>query len=966
MLGRIIHKYSLSIILITFLLCGLAVYVLPNLKSEVNFEKFMLEDEPAFIQYKNFTQVMGSSDDLLIMALHNDPTIYDSAFLKNLSELQTYIDSIEGISNTISLLDLKRYTRILPGYYHKRPYLQANHPERFEKDSLLIHEDYPVTQYFISEDNRWTKLIFHLKEDILLPTVDSIVKKIDKKVAGLSMGEKHLMGRKYIESEFLKLMNSEFRTSLVISMVFIILVLWWLHRSIAGVILPVLCMVVSLLMLYGYMAAFNRPLTILSSLFPTIILIIGISDVIHISSKFSHESILGLNPVNAIDKTLKEIGLTTLINTSTTAIGFLTLLTMSMKAMQSFGIDAAVGLFIAWINAVFLLPALLVRFNLADSFGKSFHSKYLKNILTRINQLITTHPKVIVVTSGIIVFISAVGIIFINTNNYILTSLPENNRLRQDFAFFDKKMGGGRTLELIIKPQSGYHVYDQPVIENIGKLESYLKDEMDLNQIISPALAIKWLHRSEAANNNWILPSSTSDYNRYKQQLKMNDLMTTVTLVDSDGNRGRLSGRLKDEGRLTMKNKMNHMQKWIENNINTSIVQFQVTGSDYLTDLGHQRRIENTIIGFLLEVLVIAVIIGLLYKSGLLVLITFIANIIPIIFVAGIMEHIEEAGIHSGDSACALPPHSLLRHVIADIERQTRMLAEGLGVVGLMNIQFAVKESNGDSEVYLIEVNPRASRTVPFVAKTTGTPIAKIAARVMAGEPLSAFRLTGPNPPHVAVKEAVFPFARFPNVDILLGPEMKSTGEVMGLDHDFGHAFAKSQLGAGVMLPESGTVFVSVKDRDKDAFVAIAARLHQMGFNLLATSGTARWLEAAGLPVRRVNKVLEGQPHIVDAMINGEVHLVFNTTDGQQAMRDSFSLRRTALVHNIPYCTTVAGARAAVEAITALKAGRLEVAPLQSYLGGTVSGGTVSGGTANGGTVQHEQENGRRGAAGAE
>jgi carbamoyl-phosphate synthase large subunit len=299
------------------------------------------------------------------------------------------------------------------------------------------------------------------------------------------------------------------------------------------------------------------------------------------------------------------------------------------------------------------------------------------------------------------------------------------------------------------------------------------------------------------------------------------------------------------------------------------------------------------------------------------------------VYVAGIMEHIEEAGIHSGDSACALPPYSLSAAVVQEIERQTRMLADGLGVIGLMNTQFAVK----DNEVYVIEVNPRASRTVPFVAKATGTPIAKIAARVMAGEKLADFTLTGPTPPYTAVKEAVFPFNRFPGVDVILGPEMKSTGEVMGLDRDFGRAFAKSQLGANQKVPLSGTVFISVKDRDKAAIITIARRIAELGFEILASTGTAKALEESGLKVRRINKVMEGQPHIVDAILNGEVQLVFNTTDGAQTVRDSFGLRRAALVNNIPYSTTVAGARATVEAIAALKAGALEVAPLQSYLG---------------------------------
>ncbi len=299
--------------------------------------------------------------------------------------------------------------------------------------------------------------------------------------------------------------------------------------------------------------------------------------------------------------------------------------------------------------------------------------------------------------------------------------------------------------------------------------------------------------------------------------------------------------------------------------------------------------------------------------------------------IAGIMEHIEEAGIHSGDSACSLPPYSLPAAVIADIERQTTALATALRVVGLMNVQYAVK----DSTVYVLEVNPRASRTVPFVAKATGVPIAKIAARVMAGERLAGFSLSRERRRAVAVKEAVFPFARFPGVDLILGPEMKSTGEVMGIAGDFGRAFAKAQLGAGVALPLQGAVFVSVRDHDKPAMVEPCRRLIEMGFTLTATSGTAALLRQGGLAVEVINKVLEGRPHIVDRMLSGNIQLVFNTTEGAQATADSFSLRRTALTNNIPYFTTVAGARAAVQAIAALKAGSLEVASLQSYFEGS-------------------------------
>ena len=300
------------------------------------------------------------------------------------------------------------------------------------------------------------------------------------------------------------------------------------------------------------------------------------------------------------------------------------------------------------------------------------------------------------------------------------------------------------------------------------------------------------------------------------------------------------------------------------------------------------------------------------------------------VYVAGILEHIEEAGIHSGDSACSMPPYSLSDEMIAEIERQTIALARGLHVVGLMNVQFAIQ--NGT--VYVLEVNPRASRTVPFVAKAIGAPIAKIAARVMAGQKLTQFVLPDRATDHVAVKEAVFPFARFPGVDIILGPEMKSTGEVMGLDRDFALAFAKSQLASGVTLPLAGRVFISVKDTDKAAVADTARRLVRFGFSLAATRGTAAYLSAQGLEVDAVNKVAEGRPHIVDRIKNGEVDLIINTTEGAQAIADSFELRRSALIARIPYYTTIAGARAAVVAIDALRSGALEVAPLQSYSSG--------------------------------
>ncbi|WP_332717583.1 carbamoyl-phosphate synthase large subunit [Pelagibacterium mangrovi] len=297
------------------------------------------------------------------------------------------------------------------------------------------------------------------------------------------------------------------------------------------------------------------------------------------------------------------------------------------------------------------------------------------------------------------------------------------------------------------------------------------------------------------------------------------------------------------------------------------------------------------------------------------------------VFIAGIMEHIEEAGIHSGDSACSLPPHSLSPEIIDELKRQAAGLAKALNVGGLMNVQFALK----DGTLYVLEVNPRASRTVPFVAKVIGYPIAKIAARIMAGEKLGAFNLEERQIDHIAIKEAVFPFARFPGVDTVLGPEMKSTGEVIGLDTDYATAFAKSQLGASVKVPREGTVFVSVRDDDKAAIVDSIRNLASAGFKIIATGGTQRFLADQGIDCTKINKVLEGRPHIVDAIKNGDVQLVINTTDGAKAVSDSRDIRRAALMSKVPYYTTVRGAAAAVQGILAYRGDALTVKALQEY-----------------------------------
>jgi carbamoyl-phosphate synthase large subunit len=301
------------------------------------------------------------------------------------------------------------------------------------------------------------------------------------------------------------------------------------------------------------------------------------------------------------------------------------------------------------------------------------------------------------------------------------------------------------------------------------------------------------------------------------------------------------------------------------------------------------------------------------------------------VVVGGVMEHIEEAGIHSGDSACCLPPYSLAADTVEAIKTQARALARELDVRGLMNVQFAVPRPENARGIFILEVNPRASRTVPFVSKVTGVPLAKVAARIAAGKTLKEMGIKEVTPKHVAVKEAVFPFAKFAGVDTILGPEMRSTGEVMGIANTFPTAFGKSQIGAGTKLPTAGTVFLSVQDSDKAGAVAVAKGLIDLGFEVVATVGTHTFLSGKGLDVKRVNKVREGRPHIVDRILDGGINLVINTTSGGEAIKDSFPIRRNTLLKGIPYYTTLSAARAAVGAIAELRAGKTTVRSLQEY-----------------------------------
>lgn len=638
MFGKWISKYNSLILFITFTICGWAIFLFPKLKTDVDFKQFFPKGEPALANYENFAKIMGSSENILVIAIENKSSVFDSLFLKKVAQLQKGIDEFTEIKNSVSILSLNKYESYGQGYIEKRPYIASYEPKKMLMDSIAIFRDSEVTQHFITKDAKTVKIILLLSDNLSLQHIDALVKKTDNLVNKLMLQNQHYFGRKYLESEYKKLVNKELKTSLILSFTFIFLILLLIHRSIIGALLPLICMAVSLIMLYGYMALFNRSLTIMSNLFPTIVLIVGISDVIHISSKFAYES-LHNDTVIAINKTLNEIGLTTFINSFTTAIGFLTLLTMSMKTMQSFGVDAAVGLMICWVNSILLFPAILLRFDLSKSFRKPVISEGWNVVLTKVLTFTYFHSKRIVFTFLILLLLSIYGIFKINTNNYILSSLPNNNRLYNDFKFFDNHLGGGRTFELIINSKNNYYLHDKKVIQNIEKLENYLKYNTGVSEIISPVLLFKWINKSIDKQSNWQLPTSQRDFDKLYLYSTIRDYDFPLTIIDSSNTTARLIGRVQDIGRNKMELKQKEMKKWISQNIDSSIVSFELTGSDYMTDIGHQLRIDNTIDSFIFEIIMVSLIIGLIYRSLIMVTISFVSNIIPIILIGGFLGY---------------------------------------------------------------------------------------------------------------------------------------------------------------------------------------------------------------------------------------------------------------------------------------------------------------------------------------
>ncbi|WP_373497141.1 RND family transporter [Aquiflexum sp.] len=635
-MGKWIKKYSLAIIGLVFGLSAYSLFLLPKLKIDSSFDQFFPTGHPSLSFYRDFVEEMGTADNSMIIAIKNQPSIFDSVFLKRVEIFLVEMDSLPEIKSVSSILSIKKYNQVLPGKVSSRPYIQVSHPERFARDSVLIFSDFLFNQHFISEDASVLKFPVQLVDSLSLDRFDNLLNKIDQLGQEVGFGKIHMMGRKYMESEFQKLTKKEMKTALVLSFGVIILALYLIHRTLMGVIVPITCILLSLLMLYGYLSFFGRPLTIMSNLFPTIVLIVGISDIIHICTKFSIDGKTIHNPILAMDRTLKEIGLITLINSLTTAAGFLMLLTMSMQALRTFGVDATVGLAFAWMNSIFLLPAFILFFNLESSFIKPVQSKKFRKPLHILVDFTLNYPKQIILVFSLIVMFSLLGMWKINTNNMMLTNLPEHNRLYEDFVFFDQELGGGRSVELSLKAKTGKNFFDDEILQSVSEIEHFLEKEVGVSQIVGPAVYSKWLHLIVDRNSNWSLPSE-DDISLIKLYSQSSGTALPVKIISKSGSTARIYGRIKDLGRKKAEAMEESFELWKSSVPGMEEIEIVFTGIDHLTDIGHQLRIDNMYISFIMLVIVVSVITGILYKSWKLILVALIANLIPVLVVGGVL-----------------------------------------------------------------------------------------------------------------------------------------------------------------------------------------------------------------------------------------------------------------------------------------------------------------------------------------
>ena len=637
MIGQTIIKYRWLIIAIVGIILCSSIWFLPQLTTNIEFSSFYRQGDTEIIYYKNITKKLGSNDHFIAVAIVPEKNIFDLRFLKKVDQFTKESAKIPNIESANSITNLSRYF-ISPIGIIPMPYINLDQEEELKQDSIRIYNDFELTQQYISHNASSLLVILKLRENMGLATNDSIVTHVENLVTNYSFYETHLMGKKLIEVHYKRLMSSELPRSIIGSLGLIILLLLLFYRSLKETILPLIIVIITLIIFYGFLALTGRNLGIMSSLYPTIILIVGISDSIHILTKYNLEINNGQTSKGAISKVINEVGLSLFLTSLTTVVGFLTLKTSVMPALQDFGVDASIGIILAFLISILLVPAILLVLPIKKSKKRKLTRMNWSKTSNWIYKIVTKKKQLVLGITAICIFISCIGIYKINTNNLQMTNIPDSHTLKKDYAYFDKNLGGARAFELVIEIKDSSLMNQAENLNDIRKLHDYLNSIPALQYLVSPVTYYHGISKIYEHNLSSLeISSSDSQLNKYNKEILDYTKNKKWKLVDDSHKYGRITARMPDLGRKEVKKLNYKIKKWINKEMDRTKMDFQFTGMDLLIDHGHEYRIKNMVWGILLAQLVISFLIGLLFKQFRMVIVFLIANVIPLIFMAGLM-----------------------------------------------------------------------------------------------------------------------------------------------------------------------------------------------------------------------------------------------------------------------------------------------------------------------------------------
>ena len=629
-------KYRLVFFAVVVLATIGSFYFIPNLKIDTGFSQFLPVGDPELNFYEDFKHKMGDDERLLAIGIEADGRVFEPGFLKNIAALEDSLRATPGIANVGSLIDFT-YPVKSPFGLLSLPYLHSDDPGLLVGDSVKIFKDFEVTQHFITENGRSLILWVQLAPDSAGLLTSKALDRLAVLRQGFQGGKTFVTGKKHLESEYSRMVADEMGSFVFLVTVFVLVILALIFRSAIGVLLPFVVVIISLVIFYGLMAVFGRSLGIMSNLFPTVILIVGVSDIIHMTAKYERERQRGTPAKEAAVLTVREIGWAAFLTTLTTAIGFLSFYTSPMPALRNFGLEAAAGVMLGFVVTIFLSPAIFLALGKKSTFPiRPTFSGLTKKLLDFISRTHAYPRRVILLFLSLVALVST-GIFFINTNHLQLSNVPKNSDLKAGLDFFEEQAGGARTFEIAVSTKENARLDQLSSLEEIRKLHLHLDSLGWFHALRSPVTYFHVLHKAYTPADDlpFALPNSDAQLRRAEKSWKTTD--PRITMLNRERTIGRFSARLQDPGRKTMEQRNKDLQQWMGSHLDTSSLDFRITGMDYLIDRGHQERIDNMIQSLWQAVLIVAVLIGLIYRSVPLVLLVLIINLLPVFMAAGIM-----------------------------------------------------------------------------------------------------------------------------------------------------------------------------------------------------------------------------------------------------------------------------------------------------------------------------------------